>query len=402
MGCGDVPIQAGDPCHPGVPACCQTTPAPSVSPRFAHATEHALAYVRAAKARGAPIVGIMCEFAPREVIMAAGGVPVCLCGGSNATIAAAEERLPANLCPLIKSTFGYHLTRTNPFLELCDLIVAETTCDGKTKMYELMAETRPMHVLQLPRRDDAAGRELWRGEVRRLATELERRFGTAVTPVRLSAATVAMERDRAARRAVAARLAGDATPFTGRQLLDLRSLVAAIPEDVAELERLAASPPPGTCRRGQVRVLLSGVPVPHGAEKVVDLIEANGGLVVAQENCSGYKPLTVRLDPTAADLMSAVADAYLGLPCSVKSPNDTRLSLIRELAGLFRADCVVELVWQACLTYDIESARVRSLCGELGLPHLRIGTDFAPADAARIAVRLEALFESVQAAPARG
>ena len=68
------------------------------------AIEHALA----AKAAGKRVVGILCEFTPRELIMAAGGVPVCLCGGSAKTIPAAEEHLPANLCPLIKSTFGYH------------------------------------------------------------------------------------------------------------------------------------------------------------------------------------------------------------------------------------------------------------------------------------------------------
>src|ERR1017187_5415942 len=74
---------------------------------FVGMIDHCYDYVEAAKAGGRPIVGIMCEFTPREIILAAGGVPVCLCGGSAATIAPAEQLLPANLCPLIKSTFGY-------------------------------------------------------------------------------------------------------------------------------------------------------------------------------------------------------------------------------------------------------------------------------------------------------
>ena len=112
--------------------------------------EHCYEYAVAAKAAGRPVVGILCEYTPRELIMAAGGVPVCLCGGSAKTIPAAEQHLPANLCPLIKSTYGYHVLRSNPFLEMADLVVGETTCDGKKKMYELMAETRPMYVLELP------------------------------------------------------------------------------------------------------------------------------------------------------------------------------------------------------------------------------------------------------------
>ena len=94
----------------------------------------------------------MCEFTPREIILAAGGVPVCLCGGSAATIPAAEQYLPANLCPLIKSTFGYHVTGKNPFLNWADLVVAETTCDGKKKMFELLGAAKPMYVLELPQK----------------------------------------------------------------------------------------------------------------------------------------------------------------------------------------------------------------------------------------------------------
>ncbi len=85
---------------------------------FAGMVDHCYDYAEAARANGRPIVGIMCEFTPREIILAAGGVPVCLCGGSAATIPAAEQHLPANLCPLIKSTFGYHVTGKNPFLEV--------------------------------------------------------------------------------------------------------------------------------------------------------------------------------------------------------------------------------------------------------------------------------------------
>ena len=50
--------------------------------------------------------------------MAAGAIPVCLCGGSSATIPHAEQHLPSNLCPLIKSTYGYHIQQSNPFLEM--------------------------------------------------------------------------------------------------------------------------------------------------------------------------------------------------------------------------------------------------------------------------------------------
>ena len=133
---------------------------------FAEMIDHCYDYAEAAKADKRPIVGIMCEFSPREIILAAGGVPVCLCGGSADTLPSAEQFLPANLCPLIKSTFGYHVTGNNPFLNWAELVVAETTCDGKKKMFELMGATRPMYVLELPQKAaDADAFEHWVEEV---------------------------------------------------------------------------------------------------------------------------------------------------------------------------------------------------------------------------------------------
>jgi benzoyl-CoA reductase/2-hydroxyglutaryl-CoA dehydratase subunit BcrC/BadD/HgdB len=369
-----------------------------ISPRFARMVEHALAHARAAKAQGRPVVGILCEYTPREVILAAGGVPVCLCGGSAATIPAAEEELPANLCPLIKSTYGYELTGGNPFLELLDLVVAETTCDGKKKMYELMAERRPVHVLELPQKPDQPEAVAhWRAEVAKLAQLLRERFRVPLDDAALRGAIRTMERERDLRRRLAGLMDADAPPLTGRQLLDLKSLASGIPCDLAEYERLLAELPGKPGRRG-VRVLLTGVPMPHGAERVLDLIEGSGGLIVAQENCTGVKPLQLRVDPDAADPLAAIADAYLHLPCAVMTRNSGRLDLLRDLAKRFRAECVIDLAWHACTTYEVESTLVRRCCeNDLHLPYLRLSTDYGSGDSARIQVRVEALFEQVAA-----
>jgi len=115
------------------------------------------------------------------------------------------------------------------------------------------------------------------------------------------------------------------------------------------------------------------------------------------ENCTGLKPILEDVDETTRDPIRALADKYYHLPCSVMTRNDRRLEIIRQLAMRYRAECVVDLIWQACLTYDVESNRVRRFVeGELGIPYLRIETDYSPSDSARIAVRVEALFETVR------
>ena len=365
---------------------------------------HCLDYATEAKQAGRPVVGIMCEFTPREIIMAADGVPVCLCGGSADMVPPAEQELPANLCPLIKSTYGYHVQKANPFLEMADLLVAETTCDGKKKMYELLGRTRPMYVLELPQKpDDPDAMAHWTAELRKFRAALANRFGVEITDGKLRGAIAEMNRERLLRRGLAELMKADVPPLTGRQLLELKSLISCIPEDLAKYEEaigeLTDRPGPDehADRAKRVRVLVTGVPMAHGAERVLDIVENSGGLVVVMENCTGVKPIYEDVDGDADDPLTAIAEKYFHLPCSVMTPNEGRLELLRELAGGYRPQCVIELIWQACLTYDVESARVRRLAEtELGVPYLRIETDYSPSDSARIAVRVEALFETVR------
>jgi benzoyl-CoA reductase/2-hydroxyglutaryl-CoA dehydratase subunit BcrC/BadD/HgdB len=395
-----VEIMSKPCCHASPHAAADSSGAANPLAWFDNMLDHCHEYAMAAKSAGKRVVGILCEFTPRELIMAADGVPVCLCGGSAKTIPAAEEQLPANLCPLIKSTFGYHVLKTNPFLEMADLVVGETTCDGKKKMYEIMAQTRPVYVLELPQKvDDPDALEHWYAELTKFRHFLEDRFQVAVTDDRLRDAIVVMNRERALRRDLAALMQAEVPPLTGRQLLSLKSSISGIADDFAHYEEVLRHyrGPSTASTSSPLRVLLTGVPTVTGAERVLEIIEQSGGRVVAMENCTGLKPILEDVDPTASDPLRALAEKYFHLPCSVMTPNHRRLETLRRLMTDYRPDCVIELIWQACLTYDVESHQVRRLAEEeAGLPYLRIETDYSPSDSARIAVRVEALFETVR------
>jgi benzoyl-CoA reductase/2-hydroxyglutaryl-CoA dehydratase subunit BcrC/BadD/HgdB len=370
---------------------------------FQSQVENCLQYAESMKQKkGAKIVGVMCEYTPREIIMAAGGVPVCLCGGSAEMAESAEKVLPSNLCPLVKSTYGFSLEKENPFLEMSDLLVAETTCDGRKKMYELLAEGYRMHVLELPQKpDDRDAFEHWVAELNKLKGALEKLFSTNITDKKLRDAIRVMNRERHLKRELAALMKSEDPPLTGRELLDMRSLISAMPLDFEQLEKALGmldgrtlNPP----AQSRVRVLLTGVPLVHGAERVLDIIEDNGGLVVCQENCTGIRPVREDVDENAEGPMHALAEKYFHLPCSVMTRNLARFDELRELAHEYRVQCVIELVWQSCITYDVESISVRRLVeDELSLPYLRIETDYSPSDSARIVLRVQSLFETINA-----
>jgi len=275
-------------------------------------------------------------------------------------------------------------------------------------MYELMAESKPMFVLELPHKEnDPDALEHWVAELRKLRRELETRFGAAITDDKIRAAIGVMNRERALRRDLAALMQSDPPHFTGRQLLDFKSSISGLCADFAQYEKareLYAARGPDPALASRARVLMTGVPIVHGAERVLDIIENSGGVVVCMENCTGLKPILEDVDVAAAtaDPIRALAEKYRRLPCSVMTPNERRLESLRRLAADYRPECVIELVWQACLTYDVESRRIKRFAEqELGLPYLRIETDYSPSDSARIAVRVEALFETLRGSSAR-
>jgi predicted CoA-substrate-specific enzyme activase len=356
--------------------------------RFDAMVPNAVAFAQQAKAEGKKIVSIFCEYTPREIILAAGAVPVCACGGSHETALAAERVLPASLCPLIKSSYGFAMEKASPLFELSDFSVAETTCDGKKKMFELLAGLKPIHVLELPQKpDDEGAFERWLSEIRGLARRLEEVTGVPVTDERLREAIRLMNRERALRRAVA-RLAGKG--LSGSDVLSAKSQISGIPEDLeafeAVIEQAAAL---GAPQNGHPRVLMTGVPTPVGAEKVLEIIEAAGATVVAQENCTGLKPLLEDVSEEG-DPLVAIARKYFRLPCACMTPNRGRLESLDRLIEEFRPGGVVDLVWQSCLTYDVESEVVRRhLESRHGLPYLKIVTDYSPSDAQQLRLRIE-------------
>jgi benzoyl-CoA reductase/2-hydroxyglutaryl-CoA dehydratase subunit BcrC/BadD/HgdB len=356
--------------------------------------------VREAKRQGRGVVGIYCEFTPRELILAANAVPVCLCGASNRTIPAAETVLPSNLCPLIKSSFGYIVTNRCPFLMVADLVVAETTCDGKKKMYELLAEKRPVHILELTQKvEEQEAFSHWHAEVGKLKEKLEATFDRAITDDDLRKAIRDMNGERARLREALELGQEDPPVVTGRELAELRYRVAGSAEHLRMLDafiddaRKRKAAGKFVAKKGAPRIMITGCPTAPGTTKLIEIVEECGATVVVQETCSGMKPLDIPVEEHG-DPLEAIARKYFKLPCSCMTPNTGRKELMARLARDFKVHAVIDLVWQACHTYNIESYLVdRFVREELGMPYLKVETDYSDADRERLKVRVQTLIE---------
>ncbi len=167
------------------------------SKNFLKQEEMDLIAAKAFKEQNKPMVGTFCTFMPQELPLAMGAATVSLCATSDETVGDAEKDLPRNLCPLIKSSYGFGKTDKCPYFYFSDLVVGETTCDGKKKMFELMGEYKPVHVMQLPNNPTTKeAHDMWKAEIIRLKESLETQFETTITEENIKKAINLKNRER--------------------------------------------------------------------------------------------------------------------------------------------------------------------------------------------------------------
>ena len=377
---------------------------PLVNDGFAgEATKRTLSYLQTQREKGKNIVGIYCGYAPLEIIRAMGAAPAVLCAFANKTIPAGEEVLPANLCPLIKSSYGFLKTDTCPFFAISEAVIAETTCDGKKKMFELISNIKPMHVMDLPQLpDQAEAMANWTVMIKKLKGFLEKTFDKKIDDGDVEKEIAATNEKNRLMNAIFDFAALTPTPVSWLELYDLTYLgQAATTEDMLPvlkecIEKLEKRVSDGVYHgeKNSPRVMVTGCPVGGDATKVFKIIEEAGGVVVALDSCTGMKAYSGVIAENSADPYAALSRRYLDLPCSCMTPNSRRLAELDRMIEKFKPDVVIDVVLHACHSYNVESHKIKEhVMGKHKMPFLKIETDYSQSDVGQIRTRVEALFE---------
>jgi len=357
-----------------------------------------------AKNEGRKIVGTFCLYVPEEIVLAADGVCIGLCAGAEVGTEQAEQILPRNTCALIKSFFGFKLARLCPYTESCDLVIGETTCDGKTKAYELFAELADVFVIEVPNTKGDAGRSLWRSEIGRLKNKIEELSGRTITADGLRAA---IETVNAKRRALARLNALRETvpaPISGRDALLINQVqfyddpvrfTAKLNELCDELDDRVQRGI-GVAPAEAPRILVSGCPMAAPNWKVPYIIEKNGAVIVGEESCvgeRGTRNLVPETGRSVDEMLDQIAERYFRIDCAVFTPNEDRMGHVREMSERYGANGVVHYALQFCTPYAMEAGKVERALKADGVPMLRIETDYGMEDFAQIETRVQAFLE---------
>ncbi|KIR01394.1 hypothetical protein P261_00208 [Lachnospiraceae bacterium TWA4] len=374
---------------------------PEVFEEFAEQRKNAFLGVKEIKDKGIPVVGIFCTYLPTEIPTAMGAATVGLCSVSDETIPDAEQDLPRNLCPLIKSSYGFAKTDKCPFFYFSDLIVGETTCDGKKKMYEMLGEFKPVHVVELPNTQSEMGIELYKKELIRFKETLEEKFGVTITEDDIRKAIKQQNEIRKSLLKFQYLMANEPAPMSGVDMInvvygsgfkfdrskiaeEIDAITAKVEKEYKEGKNFGKKP----------RILVTGSPSGGAALKVARAIEANGGSIVCFENCTGLKPLVDLVDEENPDVYDALARKYLSIGCSCMSPNKNRFALLEKLIKDFKIDGVVDVVLQACHTYNVETYNVKKLVkDQYDIPYISVETDYSQSDIEQLNTRMAAFIE---------
>ena len=372
------------------------------SPRIAELKEF--------KEKGGKIVGSLCVFTPNELIMATGAKVVRLCSGYYDPVHPANELLgDAGLCPMVKSTLGNKMVESDPYFELCDLVVAPATCDGKMKLGEILSDFVPVLMLNVPRvKTGDTNSKTWLEEMKFLMYRLEDLTGARIKRASLrNAIGQYNEAVRLWTKLMETRKRNRVSLWGADMILISQlSLIDDLPRWCENMEKLLKeideleSRKEWVARENSPRILLAGSPIMWPNWKIPNLVEESDGIIIIDELCSSTRLLQ---DPVVIDegsmssMVTAIAERYL-YPCTCPcfTPNDERITRMNNHLEEYDLDGVLFHVLRGCHLNNLEASRIDMELRKNQISMLKLETEYDEGDVEQIRTRVEAFLEMIK------
>lgn len=353
--------------------------------------------------KGGKVVGTFCVYVPDEILNALGVIGVGLCGGSQFWIEDGEKVLPRNLCPLIKAFVGAKISATCPYFQSCDLLVGETTCDGKKKAYEILSEYTPTYVMELPQMKREKDIKDWEEEIKRFIKEIENLTGNKLTYENLKNSIKLVNRKRRALKRLYELRKNNPSPISGLDALlvsqiafydDIERFTEKVENLCDELEKKLDN----LKQNNKKRLLVTGTPMAIPNWKLHHIVENLDAQIVVEETCTGTRYFENEVSEdgqTLDDLIRNIAERYMKINCACFTPNEGRIEDIIRLAKEYKVDGVIYYNLSFCQPYSVEYKKVEKALNDENIPVILIETDYSTEDVGQIKTRIEAFLEMI-------
>lgn len=369
----------------------------------------------AEKEKGKKIIGYTCMFAPLELIMAAGAIPVRVSSGWYDAAKLGDRVMPVEVCPVVRSTIGAKMIGLSPFLELSDALISVLTCDGTTKLSEMLSNYKPVWSMSVPRiKDLDQSSQFWNTEVLSIKDRIEDLTGNKITGRTLEAAidqtqraTRAFRRLQSLRKGPPVILGRDAMLVNQTFLWDDVERWTEKTETLCDELEERVQRKDWACPPDTPRVLLTGTPLfwPDNWKLPSLIEEANPrGIIVADELCSGERILN---DPVVVDewsmddMLRAIQDRYLmASTCACftsKDGNEDRINWLINKIDETNVQGVIYCVVRGCMLYAMEYMRIKKALDKINIPVYYLDTEYTREDVGQLKTRVEAFLEMLTA-----
>lgn len=367
--------------------------------------------IRELKEQGKKVIGYMCMFAPVELILAADAIPIRVSSGWYDPSKQGDKIVPVEVCPIIRSTIGTKMIGLSPFLEMCDAVIIPPTCDGMTKLGEILSDEKSVWTLLAPRiKDDPRSLIFWKEEIKEIKKKIETLTGVKITAKRLRTAielrqkaSLAFRRLQDIRKVSPVIMGRDAM-LVNQAITwdDTQRWTERTTQLCDELEKRTKEKE-YACSEETPRVMITGTPmfwpdnwkIPHLVEEA-----RPQGLIAADELCSGdrilYDPVGVD-EWNEKDMLNAIGERYLmtsTCPCFTSADgNEDRINWLLDRIKEFKIDGVIYYTVKGCILYAMEYARVKQVLDKMKVPVYYLDTEYTREDVGQLKTRIEAFME---------
>ncbi|MGN9097234.1 (R)-2-hydroxyglutaryl-CoA dehydratase subunit beta [Flintibacter porci] len=349
---------------------------------FKECSEHPYQVISAYKQEGKKVIGVLPYFAPVELVVAAGMVPMGIWGSNKKTIAQAKEYCATFYCTIAQLALEMLLDGT---LDQLDGIITPTICDTLRPMSQnfrvAMEGKLPCIFLAHPQnRKPAFGLQFTVDQYMHVKSELEKISGNTITDEALRDAIKVMNRSRKARREFV-KLAGqhpEAISAVERSAV-LRSAWFMEPAVHAQkLEELneELSKLPASNWKGR-KVVTSGIICDN--PKLLQIFDDNNIAIaaddVAQETRAFRVDASEEGDPMMALAQQFADQDYDVLLYDEHSNKNRRADYVVQMVKESGAQGLVLFMQQFCDPEEMEYPYLKKALDDAGIPHIKLGVD---------------------------
>ncbi len=362
-------------------------------------------HVEAWKASDRPVIGYFCHYVPRELLLAAGALPLRLRGAGSEDSSLGDAFLSGRVCTYVRHVMTLAM---EGFYDFLDGEISTNTCDHVRRCADLFRKKTgvPFHgFISVPRTPRETLYGYYLSELRKLQAGLEAHFGVTVGPGELREAIRAMNGVRRRLREVDRLRRLDRPKCTGAEALAVHIAAQTLPPeaftDLADRLLGALAERPGLdSSRG--RLVLVGAEMDEPA--YVEAIESQGALVVADTLCFGARSALDPIDEEAEDPLDAIGRAYFFSSSCARMIGDfpRRWEELKGLVREVRADGVVFERIIFCDPWGAEHHNIlRRAKLEGAFPVLSLTREYNIVPTGQVKTRIQAFVEKIEIARAQ-